>query len=58
MNKIPEYYFSKAEEDLETLGYNCEKSDYNLTVYIQDLLYQIDRHKASLEDIKKIIKRK
>ncbi len=58
MNKIPEYNFSKAEEDLETLGYNCKKSDYDLTTYVQHLLYQIDRHKASLEDIKKILRRK
>ena len=58
MGKIPEYYFYKAEKDLETLGYNCKKSDYDLTTYVQFLLYQIDRHKASLEDIKKIIKRR
>ena len=48
----PEPYHAKAKEDLQTFGYSCEKSHHDLTCYVADLLYEIDRLRIAIREVK------
>jgi len=47
---IPEPYYAKAKEDLQTFGYSCEKSHHDLTCYVAELLYEIDKLRITLSE--------